>query len=273
MGTATKPGQSEKLLSWKEIAAFLDRDVRTVRRWEEERGLPVHRIPGGKGASVFAYTNELEDWLRHDSQQEISLPESSAHPLPNSTRQIAQVMQVLPPSESPDAPPLRQGRRTLALGIAAALIVLLLLGGVGLHFRTRAHERLDHVSFSGNKLLVWNGAGKLAWDYWFPLPLYQTIPLDNSRLVRIVDLNGDGGQELLATVGFSVPHTPTARHVLYTFSEDGRLLWRYEPQYKLEFSGRTYEGPWRATEMLVSPGPGPEPPGWPLLISPGGQAL
>ncbi|PYT73396.1 MAG: hypothetical protein DMG42_12615 [Acidobacteria bacterium] len=29
--------------SWKEIAAYLDREVRTVQRWEKKEGLPVHR--------------------------------------------------------------------------------------------------------------------------------------------------------------------------------------------------------------------------------------
>jgi len=38
----------QKLDSWKEIAAFFDRDERTVRRWEKERALPVHRVPGGR---------------------------------------------------------------------------------------------------------------------------------------------------------------------------------------------------------------------------------
>ena len=36
--------QAKRLVSWKEIAAFLDRAERTVKRWERERGLPVHRI-------------------------------------------------------------------------------------------------------------------------------------------------------------------------------------------------------------------------------------
>ncbi|HET7841451.1 MAG TPA: FlgO family outer membrane protein, partial [Terriglobia bacterium] len=39
--------------------------MRTARRWNAERGLPVHRVPGGKGASVFAYTDELEAWLNN----------------------------------------------------------------------------------------------------------------------------------------------------------------------------------------------------------------
>ena len=49
--------------SWKQIAAYLNRNLRTVRRWEQERGLPVHRVPGGEHGGVFAYRGEIDDWL------------------------------------------------------------------------------------------------------------------------------------------------------------------------------------------------------------------
>jgi Flp pilus assembly protein TadD len=54
---------SRRLDSWKEIALFFGKDVRTVRRWEKERSLPVHRAPGKQGGSVYAFTDELSDWL------------------------------------------------------------------------------------------------------------------------------------------------------------------------------------------------------------------
>lgn len=57
------PPSNRRLQSWKEIAAFFDSDQRTVRRWEKERGLPIHRVPGSAGAKVFAYTEELTRWL------------------------------------------------------------------------------------------------------------------------------------------------------------------------------------------------------------------
>ena len=52
-----------RLDSWKAIAFFFGKDERTVKRWEKERGLPVHRLPGVAKGSVFAYTGELERWL------------------------------------------------------------------------------------------------------------------------------------------------------------------------------------------------------------------
>lgn len=59
----------QRLDSWKDIAAYLDRSVRTVQRWERE-GLPVHRHDHRNGASIFAYRDEIDRWWtasrRHD---------------------------------------------------------------------------------------------------------------------------------------------------------------------------------------------------------------
>jgi tetratricopeptide (TPR) repeat protein len=58
----TEPART--LVSWKEIAVFLNYSESTVKRWERDRGLPVHRIPGGDRGGVFAYSDELVDWVR-----------------------------------------------------------------------------------------------------------------------------------------------------------------------------------------------------------------
>src|SRR5271156_2655498 len=54
---------NRRLDTWKEIGAFFGRDERTVKRWETTRGLPVHRVPGAGRANVYAYTDELAEWL------------------------------------------------------------------------------------------------------------------------------------------------------------------------------------------------------------------
>lgn len=56
-------GAREVLQSWKEIAAYLGRDVRTCRRWEEHLGLPIHRLDGSPKARVLAYKDEIDWWL------------------------------------------------------------------------------------------------------------------------------------------------------------------------------------------------------------------
>ncbi|HWA89271.1 MAG TPA: hypothetical protein VG889_04505 [Rhizomicrobium sp.] len=61
--------QDRRLSTWKEIASFLGRDERTVKRWETARGLPVHRIPNGIRSPVFAYESELRAWLGSQDAQ------------------------------------------------------------------------------------------------------------------------------------------------------------------------------------------------------------
>jgi len=60
--TSAEPAELGRLDSWKEIAAYLKRDVRTLHRWEAEEGLPIHRHLHNKRGSVYAYRSELEAW-------------------------------------------------------------------------------------------------------------------------------------------------------------------------------------------------------------------
>ena len=53
----------DHLQGWKEIAEYLNRDERTAKRWEKQRGLPVRRIPGEGRANVYVIVSELEGWL------------------------------------------------------------------------------------------------------------------------------------------------------------------------------------------------------------------
>jgi len=52
----------DRLDSWKEIAAYLRRDVTTVQRWEKREGMPVHRHQHDRLGSVYAYRHELDAW-------------------------------------------------------------------------------------------------------------------------------------------------------------------------------------------------------------------
>jgi TolB-like protein len=63
------PSAQERLDSWKEIAAYLRRDERTVRRWEKAQGMPVHRHPHSKQSSVYAYRVELDAWWNNGHER------------------------------------------------------------------------------------------------------------------------------------------------------------------------------------------------------------
>jgi hypothetical protein len=64
-GMPVPPSQSVggRLDSWKEIAEYLRRDLRTVRRWEKTRDLPIRRVPGGGRSAVYAFRREIDTWL------------------------------------------------------------------------------------------------------------------------------------------------------------------------------------------------------------------
>ena len=59
----------ERLDSWKEIAVYLKRDVRTVQRWEKQEGLPVHRHLHRKQGTVYAYQPEIDAWWNNGRQR------------------------------------------------------------------------------------------------------------------------------------------------------------------------------------------------------------
>jgi len=60
---SAKPAE-DRLDSWKEIAAYLNRDVTTVQRWEKREGMPVHRHQHDKLGSVYASRAELDGWTQ-----------------------------------------------------------------------------------------------------------------------------------------------------------------------------------------------------------------
>jgi hypothetical protein len=57
-----------RLDSWKQIAVYLDRQVRTVQRWEKCEGLPVHRQFHVKGGTISAFRHEIDTWLKNRSR-------------------------------------------------------------------------------------------------------------------------------------------------------------------------------------------------------------
>lgn len=99
-------GSRRRLDGWKEIAAYLRCDERTVQRWHQLHGLPVHRPSGRAGVRVFAFTDEIDAWLATQGQP------VAEHPAPD-----------------PSAPLRRWWPALLTvLALAAALLALLLLG-------------------------------------------------------------------------------------------------------------------------------------------------
>lgn len=125
------PPPSDRLDSWKEIAAYLRRSVTTVQRWEKEEGLPTHRLHHGKLGSVYAFKMELDVWLRARRERipvESEVPSPENGPIPNAPPDAPAAPSPVEPAtiapQEPAAPVSHaeapQGRRLLAPGLAFA---------------------------------------------------------------------------------------------------------------------------------------------------------
>jgi pentatricopeptide repeat protein len=109
--------------SWKEIAAYLNRDVTTVQRWEKREGMPVHRHLHDKRGSVYALSEELDGWIQ-SRRSRVDEPEAEHE------------VEQLPPSatSSNDRSTARRNRLWFAL---AGVLCLCLVTAAWLVFRHR----------------------------------------------------------------------------------------------------------------------------------------
>jgi TolB-like protein/Tfp pilus assembly protein PilF len=155
MGTANQPqGPNQRLGSWKEIAAFFGCDERTLRRWEKERGLPIHRPPGGAGGRVFAYTAELSAWLtspRNGSESiPVATPEVSEQKA--ATSRIAYIDGSSPEegsiSAEISAEPARQSGLWKMVGLAAVAILIVASLGVALLYHSPDPDSVAVLPFT-----------------------------------------------------------------------------------------------------------------------------
>jgi hypothetical protein len=222
---------STRLDSWKEIAAYLGRDIRTVLRWEKEKGLPVHRVPGGKRHAVFAYREEIDTWLAGQPPNHVS-PEA-----------------LRPGSLALFSKPL----------VWVVLFVLLVTGILLIRYANRPGDA-QLVRVSGDTVFVLDANERLLWSHSYPEPLVEYDRSLLKRWVRLADLDGDGSKELLLIATTRQAGSPDNwRYALDFFSARGRLLWRYVPDQALSFAGRRFESPWYMTLLDVTSSPrGPD---------------
>ncbi|MGB8661508.1 MAG: tetratricopeptide repeat protein, partial [Candidatus Acidiferrum sp.] len=135
------PLSGKKLVSWKEIASHLGREIRTVQRWEKSEGLPVRRHEHQKKSTVYAYANELDEWFKR--RQPADDPDADAAFVPDpdidslaekiSGATVPPVVEPVPdaahevtPSLDPDKTPPRF-RKQVTLGLAAAAAILCII--------------------------------------------------------------------------------------------------------------------------------------------------
>ena len=115
---------NDRLDSWKEIAAYLKKEVRTVQRWEKSLDLPVRRLAHGKQGSVFAYKSELDAWWR---LSQTKLVDEEREPDTGASSSDSDVAVLVPIVDQPDKAE-RNDTQPNRFRRLAVLVLLVILG-------------------------------------------------------------------------------------------------------------------------------------------------
>src|SRR5436190_17649658 len=170
---------TDRLDSWKEIATFLGRGVRTVQRWEREERLPVHRLPHDKRGTVFAYREELAAWWESRRRTIADAAESTDDE------------QERPRSSGSGAPPhvpidpeaaIPASRRSPVLPAASALLTLAVLFSVAAVYVLRTDG-----SRAGAAVVRTERVTNVGWNIYWP-----ALSNDGVRLAFASDGGHDG---------------------------------------------------------------------------------
>jgi hypothetical protein len=219
-------GGGDRLDSWKAIAAYLGKDAGTARRWERTRGLPVHRVPGGKGTSVYAYPAEIDSWLRAPGQETVD-------------REPAEISST---------------RSARWMWIAALIAIVITSIGVTRWFngRPRVDARNVQVHLTEQSVTAVDGDGRELWlhplaDGWRHIKSEvsgpsRVVPGDHSRVYYITSHRQKQNDEVVEGGEFTA--LDITGHEVFTF--------RFFDAPR--FGGKPYLEPWAVTAFSVLDG-------------------
>jgi hypothetical protein len=211
-------GGSSKLTGWKEIANYLDVTVRTAQLWEKNRGLPVHRLPGGGKPSVFSTIEELESWIRSNPD----------HPAPESES---------PATSRPRAAGLLRLAAIVAISIVVSVFAII---QIPLGPSTLVTEVVA-CSLDGNVLEALDSTGREVWLWTFPNMTDDLAQGQRRNAACIVqDVDGDDKSEILLLYRGKDRYQDDARLICLTPGMK-RSRWEHPIGRRLERDGRVFD--------------------------------
>jgi Tol biopolymer transport system component len=145
---AERSDTTERLDSWKDIATYLGRNVRTAMRWEHGKGLPVHRLPGGQRQAVFAWRHELDAWIKNGDSPVEEVTNVNVNHGSGDTSVATTVDDLVPipsPTSSSGPIPLRETFHPKRTAWIAGIATLLMVGYIAYKFEFRSNFKFTNV--------------------------------------------------------------------------------------------------------------------------------
>jgi len=214
---SSSPPNGREFTSWKEIADYLGVNVRTAQKWENERDLPIRRLPGAGRGRVLVSVADLERWKQ------------SGRPT------------------TPATPPPEPGR----LGKSwkwAPVLVLLTLAAAGLWAALRPKPIPVSARVEGNALIVFDAGGHVLWSRILPAEGNEPDVRPDHRQTWFGDIDGDGQVELLDAY---VPKGAEVESPLFCFSQTGAEKWRFVPGRTVRTRVESFAPPYHPAAFAV----------------------
>lgn len=229
----TGGGHGRRLDSWKAIADYLQRDVATVRRWEKQ-GLPVRRVPGGRGTSVYAFQSDVDAWLAAGQPRE--MPE--------------------PLAAEPTTERSRVEPKPLATWLMVAVVVLA-VAGVAVGAWRAANGRPGagdiHIAVDSDGIVATDNQGDERWRISPPAGT-RFIRSENDLAGRVIDGAQPGVYAISAYVESRTDQSATSGQ-LFALTLDGQERWRFAFDDRVTFGGKAFGPPWAVTSFAVTDTP------------------
>ncbi len=230
-----QPPQSAdgELNTWKEIAEYLGKSVRTAQEWEQKRGLPVKRM--GEKGRVVALRTDLDAWKEHQLTPPPAVPVFQNPPTSTPIVEIEPV----------EAPRPRIARilprwKLLASAVAAAVAAVVLIA----FFAVQHARPMRRIRIEGSTLVVLDDRDQPLWSHDFP------DGWDDPK-----SYEGSFGRQQWAIVQLTrqAPYLLFVQHPkdqitkgtdLLCFDTSGHLKWRFKPGREVSYGNMILEPPY-----------------------------
>jgi len=246
---------ADRLNSWKEIAGYLSKGVRTVQRWEVQMGLPVRRLGREGGEIVYALKSEIDAWILKGGQARDTDPvPAGASASPGGESDAGDNgIPTIPVAAAEMTPPPSVPQRPLNRAWIWSAIVLVGLGGIAMTLANTSAMGVGAekgpnpvgAAFEGNVLRAWGPDGRPIWTTRIEAP--NGIGVDTRRAlsegnpfrhIAVEDLDGDGRNEVLLLVNPASGSGGSLR----VFNADGSQRFTHVPGRPVTYGTKSYQG-------------------------------
>ncbi|MDH4271716.1 MAG: hypothetical protein OEW18_07050, partial [Candidatus Aminicenantes bacterium] len=197
----------------KSVAEFLETSERNVYRWEKELGLPLHRVAGSSGRTVYVSIEEIRGWLENKPICRINNKKRS--------KKITIGITLI-----------------VICAISITVAIALILKGKTSRNPDMAHSLKAMpdprtASVEDKNVFVKDENGNVIWSYIENDVKIDSVTWDYNKQLDFYDIDNDNANEVIA----KEYDVSTDRFYLTLFDNDGARIWRKQITNNQSFNG------------------------------------